>query len=59
MLLNIFVAGATGAVGSPLVCMLCALGRRGTSIRAQSPSHERMELIGGDFFESVPMQADA
>ena len=59
------IADIGGGIGTQLVSILDASrASRGIlfdqpHLRGESISHDRMEFIGGDFFESVPAGADA
>ena len=44
--MKIFVAGATGAVGLPLVRVLCALGHQVTGMTRAGPSVDRLRELG-------------
>jgi nucleoside-diphosphate-sugar epimerase len=46
--MNIFVAGATGAVGLPLVRALCAQGHRVTGMTRLGPGVDRLRELGAD-----------
>jgi nucleoside-diphosphate-sugar epimerase len=46
--MRIFVAGATGAVGLPLVRVLCALGHRLTGMTRAGPGVDRLREVGAE-----------
>ncbi|HEY2534921.1 MAG TPA: methyltransferase [Xanthobacteraceae bacterium] len=59
------IADIGGGVGTQLVSILdSSPGSKGilfdkSYLRAESIAHDRIEFLGGDFFKSVPTQADA
>jgi nucleoside-diphosphate-sugar epimerase len=48
MLMKIFVAGATGAVGLPLVRALCTLGHQVTGMTRRGPGIDRLRELGAE-----------
>lgn len=52
--MRVFVAGATGAVGLPLVRALCTLGHQVTGMTRAGPGVDRLRELG-----AVPSNADA
>ena len=46
--MKIFVAGATGAVGLPLVRALCTLGHQVTGMTRAGPGLDRLRELGAE-----------
>ncbi|WP_206171227.1 NAD-dependent epimerase/dehydratase family protein [Trinickia terrae] len=60
--MKIFIAGATGAVGLPLVRVLCALGHRVTGMTRAGAGVDRLRELGAqpscaDAFDSTAVRS--
>lgn len=52
--MNIFVAGATGAVGLPLARALCTQGHQVTGMTRSGAGVDRLREIGGFYLDAPP-----
>jgi nucleoside-diphosphate-sugar epimerase len=57
--MRIFIAGATGAVGLPLVRALCTLGHQVTGMTRSGPGADRLREVGADVSSTDAFDAKA